>query len=188
MDHYLEIRVLPDAEFGPEVGLADLFERLHSDLAGRGVTDIGISFPGYSKRPKALGTRLRIHGKRQAIDALMAQPWLKGVQDQVLAGGVSSVPGNAKHCVFRRRQFRTSAERLRRRYVRRHGVSPEEAQAIIPDSVCREPNLPYVIIRSVSTRQRFSLFFEQGPIRSTGVPGVFNSYGLSSDGATVPWF
>lgn len=45
MDHYLEIRVLPDPEFSSEMLMAALFAKLHRVLGARGQGDIGVSFP-----------------------------------------------------------------------------------------------------------------------------------------------
>lgn len=44
MDHYLEIRVLPDPEFSSEMLMAALFAKLHRVLGARGQGDIGVSF------------------------------------------------------------------------------------------------------------------------------------------------
>jgi len=50
MDHYLEIRVLPDPEFSSEMLMAALFAKLHRVLGARGQGDIGVSFPMVAPR------------------------------------------------------------------------------------------------------------------------------------------
>mgnify|MGYP000538582875 CR=1 FL=1 len=63
MDHYLEIRVLPDPEFSSEMLMAALFAKLHRVLGARGQGDIGVRFPDVNVMP---GTHLRLHGSAQA--------------------------------------------------------------------------------------------------------------------------
>lgn len=45
MDHYFDLRVLPDPEFNTEMLMAALFAKLHRALGARGKGDIGVSFP-----------------------------------------------------------------------------------------------------------------------------------------------
>ena len=89
--------------------------------------------------------------------------------------------------MVQRRQFKTSAERLRRRRMRRKGETADQAAAAIPDSVERQVELPFVRLNSASTRQPFCLFIAQERGEEGGAGKGFNSYGLSQ-GGTVPWF
>jgi len=97
------------------------------------------------------------------------------------------MPDDALHRIIKRKQFKTSAERLRRRRMRRTGETEQQAGQAIPDSVERIPDLPYVHIRSHSTRQKFCLYIEMAAVQPDPVAGCFNTYGLSTH-ATVPWF
>ncbi|MDS0116062.1 type I-F CRISPR-associated endoribonuclease Cas6/Csy4, partial [Enterobacter hormaechei subsp. steigerwaltii] len=47
MDHYIEIRVLPDPEFSEEMLMPALMAKLHRALGQRGKGDIGVSFPAH---------------------------------------------------------------------------------------------------------------------------------------------
>ncbi|EPO8055394.1 type I-F CRISPR-associated endoribonuclease Cas6/Csy4 [Pseudomonas aeruginosa] len=80
-----------------------------------------------------------------------------------------------------------SQERLRRRLMRRHDLSEEEARKRIPDTVARALDLPFVTLRSQSTGQHFRLFIRHGPLQATAEEGGFTCYGLSK-GGFVPWF
>ncbi|CAM5190062.1 hypothetical protein CDEN61S_00776 [Castellaniella denitrificans] len=71
--------------------------------------------------------------------------------------------------------------------LRLQGETYEQAVQAIPDGVERQPDLPYVQLRSASTGQRFCLFLALGDAAPQPVAGVFNAYGLSST-ATLPWF
>lgn len=164
-----------------------LFGKLHRALVALQTNDIGVSFPAHGLKPRTLGDRLRLHGSAAALERLMAQPWLTGMHDHIRLEAVDTVPPAIQHRSVRRRQFKTNAERLRRRRARRHGESVEQARAHIPDSIERRVMLPFVTLRSASTGQRFELFIEHGALQAQPTAGAFNAYGLSQ-GATVPWF
>lgn len=75
MDHYLEIRVLPDPEFSSEMLMAALFAKLHRVLGARGQGDIGVSFPDVNVMP---GTHLRLHGSARHCKNLKPRRGVKG--------------------------------------------------------------------------------------------------------------
>ena len=201
MDHYVDIRLQPDAEFAPAMLMAALFTKLHKVLAAGAHQDIGVSFPQMDEgdpaparasrkgaHPRyALGQVLRLHGTGLTLHKLLATDWLTGMRDHVVCGAVLAVPTNARHRVVSRVQAKSSPERLRRRQMRRHGLTAEQAQERIPDSAAEELNLPFLTLRSQSTGQTFRLFIRLGPEQATAVSGEFGAYGLSAQ-ATVPWF
>ena len=187
MDQYIDIRILPDPEFTSTILMGALYGKLHRALVKLQSDDIGISFPEHQRRPKSLGGVLRLHGSATALDHLMSQDCLAGMRDHIQMTGLAPVPGNAKHRVVRRRQFKTNAERLRRRRARRHEETLEQAREQIPDTVERKVDLPYVTLRSQSTGQDFCLFIEHGDLQAHPVTGRFSRYGLSPT-ATIPWF
>jgi CRISPR-associated endonuclease Csy4 len=186
MDHYVDVQVLPTPEIGEAHVMNTLAAKLHLMLAEFQSDDIGVSFPGYQLRPPRLGNVLRLHSSRSRLEQLMSRPWMLGLYDYVRIVGVAPIPKTGSHCSVRRIQVRSSAERIRRRQMRRHGWSAEEAQVRIPDTVERRLNLPFLSLRSSSTGQLFHLFIEQRQAGSPA-PGRFNAYGLSQ-AATVPWF
>ncbi len=61
MDHFLDIRVLPDPEFTEEMLMSALFAKLHRTLGARGTGDIGISFPLVAIKPGPM-LRFTWHG------------------------------------------------------------------------------------------------------------------------------
>lgn len=187
MDHYLDIRVRPDPELASAHVMDTLFGKLHLALAARHAGDIGISFPGVETGRTGLGDVLRLHGSAAALAELMGTRWLLGLLDHVQAGAIAVVPANAAHRVVRRVQAKSSAERIRRRQMRRHGYDAAQARERVPDSIERTLALPYVNLRSASTTQVFRLFVEQGPVQAAAQTGRFGAYGLSTQ-ATVPWF
>jgi CRISPR-associated endonuclease Csy4 len=201
MDHYVDIRLQPDAEFAPAMLMAALFTKLHKALAAGGHQDIGVSFPQMDEcdttparssrsgaHPRyALGHVLRLHGTSLALYKLLSTDWLTGMRDHVMCGAVLVVPTDSRHRVVSRVQAKSSPERLRRRQMRRHGLTAEQAQERIPDSAAETLNLPFLTLRSQSTGQTFRLFIRVGSEQAAAVPGDFGAYGLSAH-TTVPWF
>ncbi|MHA3903478.1 type I-F CRISPR-associated endoribonuclease Cas6/Csy4 [Castellaniella sp. WN] len=185
--HSIDIRLLPDPEFSQAHLLGALYAKFHRALVGLGTHEIGVSFPQYSMQPRTLGRIMRVHGGGDALNALLFTDWLRGMRDHVELGALSAVPKEVQHRRLLRRQFKTSADRLRHRRMRRKGETYEQAAQAIPDSVEQQPDLPYVQLRSASTGQRFCLFLALGDPEPQAVAGEFNTYGLSST-ATLPWF
>ena len=188
MSHYLDIHLRPDPEIAPHQLMSSLFGRLHRALVALNRQDIGVSFPGHDERKPSLGTHLRLHGPEEALCSLVELPWLRGLLDHIHCGVISSVPGDAKHRVVSRVQVRSSVERLRRRAMKRHGLSQEEAARRIPPSAEARLSLPFVTLGSRSTNQSsFPLFIRHAPLQAHASQGDFNTYGLSQHGS-VPWF
>lgn len=188
--HYIDITILPDPEFSHAHLIGALLSKLHRALVQRGAGDIGVSFPMHVNAPvtkRTLGPIVRLHGTPHALQALDAMNWLKGMRDHIALSSVLEVPAGASHRQVLRRQFKTSAERLRRRRMQRKGETAEQAAEAIPLHVERKPNLPFANLRSLSTGQTFALFVEHGPELPQPLPGSFNTYGLSQ-GTTIPWF
>lgn len=186
MDHYIEIRLLPDPEFVPTVLMNALFSKLHRALVDLNTNAIGLSFPDVQEQP-ALGNRLRLHGTENNLQRLMSQNWLTGMRDHITLNGPKPVPVNICHRTVRRVQAKSSPERLRRRLMKRKAITQEEARSAIPDSAAKQLKLPFVTIKSRSTGQEFRLFIEHQPIGDKPVNGEFSHYGLSPI-TTVPWF
>ncbi|GAB7263266.1 type I-F CRISPR-associated endoribonuclease Cas6/Csy4 [Dickeya ananatis] len=184
MDHYIEIRVLPDLEFSAVQLLSALFAKLHRALGQQATGTIGVSFPDVGK---TLGERLRLHGSEQALTALEQTGWRTGLRDYSTITEAQPVPTGAQYRTVRRVQVKSNAERLRRRAVSKGRMTADEAAARIPYAVEKRTSLPYLPLRSLSSGQTFLLFIEHGPLQDKPVIGTFSSYGLSAT-ATIPWF
>lgn len=187
MDHYVDIDLRPDPEIARHQLMSALFGRLHRALAADPDRRIAVSFPHHDAGVPCLGDRLRLHGTEEALGALSARDWLKGMNDHVAVSAPQAVPSGAVHRCVRRVQTQSSPDRLRRRLMRRHGLDEAEAHRRIPDTAARSLRLPFVQLCSASTGQPFRLFIEHGPILTMAQSGVIGAYGLSQT-ATVPWF
>ncbi|MCF1162553.1 type I-F CRISPR-associated endoribonuclease Cas6/Csy4 [Yersinia pseudotuberculosis] len=184
MDHYLDIRVLPDPEFSAQTLLEALFAKLHRALVATIPGRVGVSF---STAGKTLGSQLRLHGSRGDLLELQSAGWLKGLQDYCECSEILPVPADVKHRTIRRVQVKSSAQRLRRRSVSKGWLTEEQARLRIPDSHDKRCDLPFLRLKSRSSEQYFLLFIEQGTLQASATTGEFSAYGLSVN-ATIPWF
>lgn len=183
MDHYLEIRVLPDPELHEGQLLSALFAKLHQRLGQAGEGRVGLSFPLHGV---ALGGIVRVHGTSADLQALMAENWLQGVKDYIHSTAILPVPAGVSYRTVRRVQAK-SAHNKRKRSIAKGWLSEEEALARIPDSQQKPLRMPYIELRSLSNGNLMRVYVEHGPVQPHPQPGVFNAYGLSAT-ATVPWF
>ncbi|MBI4742770.1 MAG: type I-F CRISPR-associated endoribonuclease Cas6/Csy4 [Betaproteobacteria bacterium] len=187
MDAYIDIRLLPDPEFPPNLLMNALFGKLHRGLVGFGEEGIGVSFPEVREKSRSLGRHLRLHGPSATLERFMQTGWLKGMGDHLTASAPAAVPAQTHYRSVRRVQAKSNPERERRRLIARKGVSEEEARAAIPDACAEHLDLPCVVLNSHSTGQQFRLFIEHLPVQNQPRLGAFSAYGLSTS-TTVPWF
>jgi CRISPR-associated endonuclease Csy4 len=185
MDYYIELKVLPDAEFMPVILMNALYKKLHKALVKINSNDIGLSLPDYEEK-KGLGKRIRLHGKQTTLETLMNNDWIEGMQDHVQLSSINEIPSKIQHAIFSRNQVKSSASRIRRRQIVRHGWSEQEALEKIPDSVEKYLEKPFFTIKSQSTQQTFRLFINKKHVQEK-LLGHFNTYGLSNE-ASVPIF
>jgi len=184
MEHYIDIKVLPDPEFSPSVLMNALFAKLHRALVEAGHGEVGVSFP---QAQKTLGDSIRLHGNQDALQRLIAVGWLKGLTDYTSVTAITAVPDICRYRVVKRVQAKSSVERMYRRSVRKGWLSTEEAEARMNASKEQQLKLPFVQLKSHSSGQAFRLFIQQGKLLDSPGPGKFSAYGLS-DAATIPWF
>lgn len=187
MDSYVNIRIRPMPDLSPVSLMEAAFAGLHASLTILRCSDIGISFPEFDAKRPWLGHCLRLHGAANALAAIMETPWRTGMRDYMVVSGIQPVPATSQYRCVSRVQAKSNPERLRRRHMRRHGLTREEARNHIPDNAVETLNLPYIKVYSQSTGQNFRLFIRHGPLQSAPTSGAFNYYGLS-DKATIPWF
>lgn len=186
MKHYIEIKLLPDPEFAPTLLMNALYVKLHRIFVELKCNNIGVSFPDYDAEKPSLGQRLRLHGSDTRLQELVSTNWDTGMRDHLFVSNIYESPDNAKYAVFSRVQTKSNVERIRRRQMKRHSLSYEEACEKIPDTVKQKSSLPFITMKSSSTGQLFRMFIKQKTLNAP-VQNCFNTYGLSRD-ATVPLF
>jgi CRISPR-associated endonuclease Csy4 len=184
MEHYIDIKVLPDPEFSPSVLMNALFAKFHRALVETGHGEVGISFP---QAQKTLGDTVRLHGSQDALKRLMAIGWLKGLTDYTYVTAITAVPNNCQYRVVNRVQAKSNVERIYRRSVKKGWLTAEEADTRMYASKEQHLKHPFIQLKSQSSGQSFRLFIQQGKLLDSPVEGEFSAYALSGV-ATVPWF
>lgn len=187
MDSYIDIRVRSLPELADAHILNTVYSKLHLQLATLDTGGIGVSFPGVDEKKHTLGGSIRIHGSKSELEALMATRWTLRLHDYAMASPILDTPEGVLHRIVRRVQVKSSPERLRRRLIKRQGVSEEEAKQRILDEFAERTKLPFLNVQSRSTGQRFKLFISHGSLQSVPSAGSFSAYGLSR-AASIPWF
>ncbi|WP_037588604.1 type I-F CRISPR-associated endoribonuclease Cas6/Csy4 [Stenoxybacter acetivorans] len=185
MDSYQDIRVLPDPEFKASILLSALFAKLHRALVAHGKGDVGVSFPGYEET--TLGEVVRLHSERAVLETLEATGWRAGLNDYCTTSEVLPIPEIKSWRNVSRIQVKSSADRLLRRSVRKGWITEEEAQQRVLNHQNQSCKLPFIQMKSLSSKQAFRLFIQHGEPQQSPSCGQFSSYGLSAE-ATIPWF
>ena len=183
MDHYIDIRLHANADMSVKELMATLFYKVHVWLARQGPGHIGLSFPEADKTP---GPLLRVHGNEPDLMLFAMGDWRRTLLLWISQSPVQAVPTHTRHHSVTRVQ-RKSANNMRQRAMRRHGITLEQAVQRIPDTAVEPLNLPYLDIQSASTGQRVRFFIRQ-QVTEDAVPGGFSAYGMSQAGSTVPCF
>ncbi|GGO80052.1 type I-F CRISPR-associated endoribonuclease Cas6/Csy4 [Marinobacterium nitratireducens] len=183
MDHYLDLKVLPDPEFAEQQLLNALFAKLHRALGQHGDGEVGVSFPDHGAR---LGSRLRLHGTAQRLDQFMALNWIQGMRDYCAIGELLPIPAQVQYRAVRRVQAK-SAYNKRKRSITKGWLSEAEALKRIPDTQQKKLTLPYIQLRSLSNGNPMRIYIEHGPLQDAPQSGCMSTYGLSAT-ATIPWF
>jgi CRISPR-associated endonuclease Csy4 len=188
--HYIDITLLPDPEFSHTHLLGALVAKLHRALVQGRTTDIGVSYPQHVAQPlsrRTLGSVLRLHGTPDALQRLKAQDWLKGMRDHTRSAKCAPCRPTRRTARCAGASSRPTPTACAAAACSARGETADQATTAIPDSVERQPDLPFVQLRSGSTGQPFCLCVEHGPLLTQPVSGTFNAYGLGHE-ATVPWF
>jgi CRISPR-associated endonuclease Csy4 len=189
MNYFVDLEILENPDIQMATILNSLFGKLHNALVHAGdALQIAISFPKckFGGIP-TLGNVLRLHGEEQDLTGFVAKNWHSALADYLNISKPQPIPAEVSFAQIKRVQIQSSAERLRRRFMKRHNVDANAARLKIPDTVEQLTKLPWLHVRSASTAQGFKLFIEVGKSDKTAISGTFNRYGLSAT-ATVPIF
>ncbi len=183
MNHFIDIKLLPDPEFPATILMNAIYTKLHKALADLNATTIGVSFPEYKLK---LGNLLRIHGNESDLNNLQKQDWLGGMKGYCKTDKMASVPDSVKHRTISRKQPTMSESKLRR-LIKRGSVSEAEAKQYRAKMFSKGLDDPYIELQSASNGHRHRRYIEFGELLDDPVDGEFDSFGLSKT-ATVPWF
>ena len=187
MNDYVDLHICRRPDLTGRQILEALFRRIHLALALSKKTDVGLSFPEVNEKTRFLGYVLRLHGLEPSLRDTLHAADLSSLRDCLKIGEISKAPSKALFRTVSRRQVKFALESLRRRKAARHNLTISEAAESWPDSARKKSNLPYIMVHSLSTNQKFPIFIKHGELAAQPTPGHFNFYGLSSK-TTIPWF
>jgi len=195
MNYYVDIKLLTDTEITLGFVWKKLYTQIHLALVEvrdkNNLTSIGLGFPRYSN-DRFLGDTLRIFAlTKEELEKLNLNHWIARLLDYLTVSDIKEVPSNVTEFVsFRRKQFKTNAERLARRQAKRKGISYEEAlknyENFDEEEKKKKNRLPFINIKSLSSNREMKIFIEKSKAKEES-QGLFSTYGLSSE-STVPWF
>ena len=185
MDHYIDIKILPDLEITAPVLMNNLFAKFHRAMSSSCNGDIAASFPNHNG---LLGDTLRLHGTRLHLEQLMSLSWMKGLRDYTqIEKGISLLPEEILGHRTVSRVQKKSPRNIRNRSIAKGWLTEEEALARYPDHNQEKSDLPYLQIKSLSNQNMMRIYVQHGDIVETATLGRYSSYGFSRH-ATIPWF
>lgn len=183
MKFYQEVTLLPGAEIAEAFLMSKVFIQLHLAIVQSQKENpdavYGIAFPEY--HAKGLGRKIRVFStSTDSLEVLRISSFLERLCDYVHIIRPRIVPESRirGYAIYKRYRQQGSVELTARRYAKRHCVSYEEALDRYKDMENKNSNLPYVILNSLSTKQKFSLFIAMQDSKQTSEI-EFDKYGLS---------
>lgn len=184
MDHYIDIKLLPDAELSETFLMNKVYAKLHKALDDLTSDSIGVSFPKYNV---VLGSVIRVHGTKENLEQLNGLNWLARLADYCDSSPVKLVPENIEgYRNVSRVQTNMSPSKLRR-LLKRNTIRPNEIEQYEEKMLSKGLKNPYVELDSSSNGNKYRRYFQFGALGDTNVAGVFDQFGLSKT-ATIPWF
>lgn len=184
MNHYIDIKILPDAEINANFLLNKVYTKLHKALFDLKSDSIGVSFPAHHV---LLGNCLRLHGTQQALEQLQAQNWLARLADYCKVSAICEVPANIQGYRTVSRIQTTMSQSKLKRLLKRGSITEEEAKGYKAKMFTKGLDNAYVELESASNGHKHRRYIAFGALQTSSVAGVFDAFGLSKT-ATVPWF
>lgn len=196
MKYYIELKTYPNPDFTSRKIIEDVFGRLHFIFASihfeKKAVPIGVSFPQYTVKVGewSVGSVIRLFAENKHDLAVFSlSDGLKGFSDYISVSRVQQVPDTVTgYSNYYRKGEHSSIDSpsVLRRYAKRHNISFKDASILFADAPQESNSLPYIMLRSNSTKQRYP-FIIQKRLREHHEVGTFNNFGLSST-TTVPEF
>jgi len=170
MNYYVNIELMADTEITLGFIWKKLYAQIHLALVEvkeeKSLVSIGVGFPKYSN-DRFLGDTLRIFAPtKEELERLDVNRWVERLLDYVSVSEIKEVPSTVTEFVsFRRKQFKTNAQRLARRQAKRKGISIEEAlknyENFDEEERKKRNRLPYINVKSLSSSREMKIFIER---------------------------
>ena len=192
MKYYQELTILPSYDVPAYFIWSRVYQQIHLGFVEHqdqnGVIKYGVSFPEYQMngKEKQLGNKLRIFAQDEVdLKNLDLAKCLSRLVDYVHFTGIRKVPGRIEYAVYGRVHQENSQTQRIKRFVKRHGVSYEEAEKLYPMKL-EKCEFPYIQMQSLTNHNPFRLYVCKTVVTESQNKG-FGSYVLSAI-STVPEF
>ncbi len=192
MNVYLDITLIPGADISQYFLWKKVYKQIHFGLVemkmSNGLSPIGVGFPEYSIEPYKLGSKLRLFANDKAVlENFDARKWLSSLSDYIHITSIRDVPKNISSYIrFKRKQSKSSLERLARRKAKYEAISLEHALELLKNRKEQFIISPFIKISSNSSGESFRLFIIK-EVADELINNGFSCYGLSAT-STLPDF
>lgn len=183
MDHYIDVKLKPDAEMRENVLMNMVYTKLHKALFDSNSTAIGVSFPDYQIK---LGSLIRLHGSAADLEKLQSQNWLGGLIGYCAVANIAKIPTQVQYRMISRIQSNMTQAKLNR-LLKRGTIAPDQVREYKAKLFSCGLDNPYVELESTSNGHKHRRYIQFGELKSEPISGEFDYFGLSKN-ATVPWF
>ena len=183
MNHYFEIKLIPDSEMPEAELVSKVYTKFHKLLCDLQTNQVGISFPEVSYK---LGTLFRVHASIDVLQKIQNIDWLGGLKGYCQLSEIALVPETAQYRTISALRNKHNNARLRR-MVTRGNVNEEAIHNYKRKMLGSWLEQPFIDLKSTSTGQTYRKFFLFGDITKKSKEGEFDLFGLSKT-ATIPFF
>jgi CRISPR-associated endonuclease Csy4 len=183
MDHYIEVKLKPDAEIRENVLLNKVYTAFHKALFDLNSSAIGVSFPDYQLM---LGSRMRIHADREELEKLQSLNWLDELASYCVITDIRKTPEQIQHRIVSRKQSNMTQAKLNR-LLKRGTIAPEQISQYKAKMFSQSLDNPFLELESSSNGYKYRRYLAFGELQAEPITGQFDYFGLSNQ-ATIPWF
>ena len=183
MQHYIDVRIKPDAELRENALLNKVYTKLHKALCDLKSTDIGVSFPEYKLK---LGCVIRVHATEERLEALQRGGWLGGLIAYCTISPVQSIPDQVQYRTVSRIQSTMSPAKLKR-LIKRGSIQESEIKQYKARMFQKGLGNPFLELESGSNGHLHRRYIAFSELIDKPKRGEFDQFGLSKT-ATIPWF
>ena len=183
MDHYLDIKIVPDEEVPVYFIRNKIYTKLHKALFSLNSTDIGVSFPNYKIK---LGNVIRLHSSENSLSKLQNENWLGGLTGYCAVSEIQPIPDIVSYRTISRKQANMTAAKLRR-LIKRGSITAAEANQYKAKMFANGFDDPYLELESTSNGNKHRRYIVFGELTQKRDAGSFDQFGLSKE-AMIPWF
>ena len=184
--YYREIRLKNTQDFSVNFIRNKVMSVLHLVFANEinsNSSRTGITFPKYDLKGHCLGNVIRLFNtSKEALEKFFNEPRFFMLKEFMYFSEIQQVPDNIKEYVrYSRAVIKTEGSTVKR-YAKMQKISLDAAHAFFKDRKWKFCKLPYLALKSQTTKQNFKLFIKEEICSHANEEVQFSSYGLQKNG------